>query len=185
MPREPAPLAVRSGTARLRFAKRTCAKRAACRSGCSPRDTCQTTSKLENRRQRRGRRAVPVLFILGYTNAGKSTLLRARAPAHTEVHVTDQMFATLDPTSRRLRFQREREVIITDTVRFIRDLPPDLVTAFRATLEELADASLLLHLVDAAAPDCERCIEAVRRVLQGHRNAGAGTPRLQPDRPSG
>ena len=72
------------------------------------------------------------------------------------------MFATLDPTSRRLRFPREREVIVTDTVGFIRDLPRDLVAAFRATLEELRDADLLLHVVDAAAPDYERRIAAVR-----------------------
>ncbi len=118
----------------------------------------------ENRRQRRGRRAVPVLSIVGYTNAGKSTLLRALTK--TEVYVADKMFATLDPVSRRLRFPREREVIITDTVGFIRDLPSDLVTAFRATLEELDDASLLLHVVDASRPDCDRRIEAVHGVLQ-------------------
>ncbi len=127
------------------------------------RELKKLAAQRENRRQRRGRRAVPVLSIVGYTNAGKSTLLRALT--RTEVHVADQMFATLDPTSRRLRFPREREVIVTDTVGFIRDLPADLVTAFRATLEELADASLLLHVVDAATPDCERRIEAVRRVL--------------------
>ena len=117
----------------------------------------------ENRRQRRRRRDVPVLSIVGYTNAGKSTLLRALTK--TDVHVADKMFATLDPVSRRLRFPREREVIITDTVGFIRDLPPTLVTAFRATLEELADASLLLHVVNASAPDCDRHIDAVRGVL--------------------
>ena len=128
------------------------------------RELKKLAAQRENRRQRRGRRAVPVLSIVGYTNAGKSTLLRALT--RTRVHVADQMFATLDPTSRRLRFPREREVIITDTVGFIRDLPPDLVTAFRATLEELADASLLLHVVDAATADCERRIEAVRRVLR-------------------
>ena len=127
----------------------------------------------QNRRRRRGRRDVPVLSIVGYTNAGKSTLLRALT--RTEVHVADQMFATLDPTSRRLRFPREREVIITDTVGFIRDLPADLVAAFRATLEELADASLLLHVVDAATADCERRIEAVRRVL---RDIGIEAPEL-------
>ena len=129
------------------------------------RELKKLASQRENRRQRRGRRAVPVLSIVGYTNAGKSTLLRSLT--RTEVHVADQMFATLDPTSRRLRFPREREVIVTDTVGFIRDLPSDLVTAFRATLEELADASLLLHVVDAATPDCDRRIEAVRRVLEG------------------
>ncbi len=127
------------------------------------RELKKLAAQRENRRQRRGRRAVPVLSIVGYTNAGKSTLLRSLT--RTEVHVADQMFATLDPTSRRLRFPREREVIVTDTVGFIRDLPSDLVTAFRATLEELADASLLLHVVDAATADCERRIEAVRRVL--------------------
>jgi GTP-binding protein HflX len=117
----------------------------------------------ESRRKRRGRREVPVLSIVGYTNAGKSTLLRALTD--TEVHVADTMFATLDPTSRRLRFPRERELIVTDTVGFIRDLPPDLVAAFRATLEEISDASLLLHVVDASAPDYERRIAAVREVL--------------------
>ena len=127
----------------------------------------------ENRRQRRGHRGVPVLSIVGYTNAGKSTLLRALTK--TDVHVADQMFATLDPVSRRLRFPRDREVIITDTVGFIRDLPADLVTAFRATLEELADASLLIHVVDASAPDCDRRIEAVRGVL---REIGMQAPEL-------
>ena len=107
---------------------------------------------------------MPILSIVGYTNAGKSTLLRSLTD--TDVHVADAMFATLDPTSRRLRFPREREVIITDTVGFIRDLPEDLVAAFRATLEELEDADLLLHVVDAAAPDFERRIEAVREVLE-------------------
>jgi GTP-binding protein HflX len=119
----------------------------------------------EGRRSRRNRRGVPVLSIVGYTNAGKSTLLRALT--RSDVHIEDRMFATLDPTSRRLRFPREREVIVTDTVGFIRDLPPDLKEAFRATLEELRDADVFLHVVDAAAPDCERRIEAVRGVLDG------------------
>ena len=117
----------------------------------------------EGRRRRRARRGVPVLSIVGYTNAGKSTLLRALTQA--DVPIADQMFATLDPTSRRLRFPREREVIITDTVGFIRDLPPELARAFRATLEELSDADLFLHVVDAAAPEMEDRIETVRRVL--------------------
>ncbi len=106
---------------------------------------------------------MPVLSIVGYTNAGKSTLLRTLT--QSDVHVEDKMFATLDPVSRRLRFPREREVIITDTVGFIRDLPPDLVAAFHATLEELRDANLLLHVVDAASPDIDRRIQAVRQVL--------------------
>ncbi len=101
-----------------------------------------------------------MLSIVGYTNAGKSTLLRALT--HADVHVEDKLFATLDPTSRRLRFPREREVIVTDTVGFIRDLPEDLKEAFRATLEELRDADLFLHVVDACgaglrAPRSRRC----------------------------
>jgi GTP-binding protein HflX len=127
------------------------------------RDLKRLTKQRAGRRRKRGRRGVPVLSIVGYTNAGKSTLLRALT--QTDVFVEDKMFATLDPVSRRLRFPREREVIITDTVGFIRDLPQDLVAAFHATLEELQDASLLIHVVDASASDLERKIEAVRGVL--------------------
>jgi GTP-binding protein HflX len=116
----------------------------------------------EGRRARRTRRGLPILSIVGYTNAGKSTLLGALT--RTPALVQDKMFATLDPASRRLRFPREREVIVTDTVGFIRDLPPELVTAFRATLEELREADLFLHVVDASG-DFERRIAAVRRVL--------------------
>jgi len=138
------------------------------------RELAHLRSQRESRRKRRGRRDVPVLSIVGYTNAGKSTLLRALTK--TDVHVEDVMFATLDPTSRRLRFPQDREVIVTDTVGFIRDLPEDLVAAFRATLEELEDADLLLHVVDAGTPDFERRIEAVREVL---REIGLGeTPEL-------
>jgi GTPase len=115
------------------------------------------------RRRRRREEGVPVLSIIGYTNAGKSTLLNAMTGS--EVAAADQLFMTLDPTSRRLRFPREGEVVVTDTVGFLADLPPDLVAAFRATLEELADADLLLHVVDAADPRLEAKLEAVERLL--------------------
>lgn len=115
------------------------------------------------RRQQRRRRGVPVLSIVGYTNAGKSTLLNALT--QSEIEVEDRLFMTLDPTSRRLRFPREGEVVITDTVGFISELPPDLVEAFRATLEELEDASLLLHVADASDPHLENKIEAVNDLL--------------------
>jgi GTP-binding protein HflX len=113
--------------------------------------------------RRRNRRDMPVISIVGYTNAGKSTLLNALT--RSAVLSEDKLFATLDPTSRRLKFPRDREVIITDTVGFIRDLPPDLVTAFKATLEELEDADLLLHVVDASDPDRSLHIQAVNRIL--------------------
>lgn len=129
------------------------------------RDLDKLAKQRSLRRGRRDRRGVPVLSIVGYTNAGKSTLIRSLTK--TDVLVEDKMFATLDPVSRRLRFPQEREVIITDTVGFIRDLPPELVEAFRATLEELNDASLLLHVVDASAEDFERKIESVRTVIRG------------------
>jgi GTP-binding protein HflX len=138
------------------------------------RETKKLAHQREQRRRKRSRRGVPVLSIVGYTNAGKSTLLRSLT--HADPVIEDKMFATLDPMSRRLRFPREREVIITDTVGFIRDLPPELVAAFHATLEELNDAVLLLHVVDAAAPDIERRIEAVHDVLE---SIGlGGTPEL-------
>ncbi len=115
------------------------------------------------RRQRRVRQGLPVLSIIGYTNAGKSTLLNALT--ESEIDTANQLFVTLDPTSRRLRFPKQGNVIITDTVGFIRDLPPDLVTAFKATLEELAEADLLFQVVDASDPNLDRKMEAVGRVL--------------------
>jgi GTP-binding protein HflX len=120
----------------------------------------------EARRQRKARRVekrVPIVSIIGYTNAGKSTLLNALTQSDT--FVENKLFATLDTASRRLRFPREREVIITDTVGFIRDLPKDLMAAFRATLEELEDADLLLHVVDASNPRFEQQIASVEKIL--------------------
>jgi len=115
------------------------------------------------RRKRRNERGLPVISIVGYTNAGKSTLLNALTDS--KVLAEDVLFATLDPTSRRLRFPRDREVIITDTVGFIRDLPEDLIAAFRATLEELDDADLLLHVADAADPSLDAHVAAVEKIL--------------------
>jgi GTPase len=115
------------------------------------------------RRHRRSEREVPIVAICGYTNAGKSTLLNALT--HGNAVAADQLFATLDPISRRLRFPHEREVVITDTVGFIRDLPAELSRAFRATLEEMADADLLVHVVDASDPDRDQHIRAVDGIL--------------------
>ncbi len=116
------------------------------------------------RRQKRVTAGVPIVSIVGYTNAGKSTLLNALT--QSEVFTEDLLFATLDTATRRLRFPREREVIITDTVGFIRQLPKSLMGAFKATLEELEDAHLLLHVVDIANPRCEEQIRAVERILR-------------------
>uniref|UniRef100_UPI00272E4892 GTPase HflX n=1 Tax=Geoalkalibacter sp. TaxID=3041440 RepID=UPI00272E4892 len=116
------------------------------------------------RRQRRIRAEVPIVSIVGYTNAGKSTLLNALT--QSAVFTEDLLFATLDTATRRLRFPEEREVIITDTVGFIRKLPKSLLGAFKATLEELEDADLLLHVVDISAERFEEHIAAVERILQ-------------------
>jgi GTPase len=118
----------------------------------------------EQRRKERLRHQVPIVSIVGYTNAGKSTLLNTLTASH--VVAEKRMFATLDPTSRRLRLPREREVIINDTVGFIRDLPPDLLEAFRATIEEIAGSALLIHLVDASNPRWHQQIASVDRTLR-------------------
>jgi GTP-binding protein HflX len=117
----------------------------------------------ERRRERRAKRGIPILSIIGYTNAGKSTLFNALTKSH--VTVEERLFATLDTAARRLRFPRDREVIITDTVGFIRDLPRDLMGAFRATLDELRDADLLIHVVDLSSPGFEEHILAAQGIL--------------------
>jgi GTPase len=127
-------------------------------------DQLKTLAKQrKQRRARRGRLEVPVVAIVGYTNAGKSTLLNTLTFA--DVLAEDKLFATLDTRSRRLRFPEEREVVITDTVGFIRDLPKDLFAAFRATFEEAADADLILHVVDASDPAKAKHIETTEKLL--------------------
>ncbi len=116
------------------------------------------------RRSNRRRKELPVLSLVGYTNAGKSTLLNTLT--NSEIVAEDKLFATLDPTSRQLRFPTEMEVIITDTVGFIRDLPSELLKAFMATLEELEEADLLLHVVDISNPAARDHIIIVEDLLR-------------------
>ncbi len=127
-------------------------------------DELQTVRK-QRRQQKsqRNKKGLPVISIIGYTNAGKSTLLNTLT--HSDVAAENRLFATLDPSSRRLRFPRDIEVIITDTVGFIQDLPQDLMVAFRATLEELESADLLIHVVDISNPRFEDQIKSVERIL--------------------
>jgi len=117
----------------------------------------------QERRKNRSQKNLPLISLVGYTNAGKSTLLNTLT--QSEVYVEKKMFATLDPTSRRLRLPYEQEVIINDTVGFIRDLPEALVAAFRATLEEISDSDLLVHVVDASNPRALHQIESVDKIL--------------------
>ncbi len=127
----------------------------------------EQTEAIRNRRAqyRRQRKlsGIPVVALVGYTNAGKSTLLNALCRA--DIYADDRLFATLDPTTRRLRLPDSRFALLTDTVGFIRKLPPTIVAAFRATLEELAEADLLLHVVDFAAPDAAGQCQTVETIL--------------------
>ena len=115
------------------------------------------------RRERRIRNAVPIISIAGYTNAGKSTLFNALTKSG--VKAENLLFATLDTATRRLRFPRDREAVITDTVGFIKDLPKDLLGAFKATLDEMQDADLILHIVDVSNPRFEQQMESVNGLL--------------------
>jgi len=114
-------------------------------------------------RQQRKRSGIPIVAFVGYTNAGKSTLLNTLS--HADVFVEDKLFATLDPTTRRLTLPDKSAVLATDTVGFIRKLPLTIVTAFRATLEELDEASLLLHVVDLASHNAPEQCQAVEDIL--------------------
>ncbi|MBK8148215.1 MAG: GTPase HflX [Acidobacteria bacterium] len=117
----------------------------------------------QERRKNRVQKNLPIISLVGYTNAGKSTLLNTLT--QSKVYTEKKMFATLDPTSRRLRLPYDQEVIINDTVGFIRDLPETLVAAFRATLEEISDSDLLVHVVDASNPNALAQIESVEKIL--------------------
>lgn len=114
-------------------------------------------------RQKRQDIPLPIIALVGYTNAGKSTLLNTMTGA--DVFVEDKLFATLDPTTRRLTLPSRQKVLFTDTVGFIRKLPHQLVAAFRATLEEVVEADLLLHVIDASHPEYENQIKTVNEVL--------------------
>jgi len=118
----------------------------------------------QQRRSKRQRSDLPVISIVGYTNAGKSTLINTLT--QSSVLVEDKLFATLDTKSSRLRFPQDTEAIITDTVGFIRNLPEDLFTAFRATLDELHQADILLHVVDISSSQFENQIKAVDKILE-------------------
>jgi len=115
-------------------------------------------------RQKRRKSGLPVIALVGYTSAGKSTLINTLCEA--DVLTKDRLFATLDPTTRRLVLPDRTAVLVTDTVGFIRKLPPTIIDAFRATLEELAEASILLHVVDLASQDAPEQCQVVEGILR-------------------
>ncbi len=114
-------------------------------------------------RERRQMTRIPIVALVGYTNAGKSTLLNVLAKA--TVLAENKPFSTLDPTTRRLTLPNRSTVLVTDTVGFIRKLPPTIITAFRATLEELSEASLLIHVVDLSSPEAAQQSQTVESIL--------------------
>ena len=124
----------------------------------------QVKKQRKLQKSKREKRGLPVISIIGYTNAGKSTLLNTLTKS--KVLAENRLFATLDPSSRRMRLPKDAEVIITDTVGFIKDLPKELKVAFRATLEELESADLLLHVIDCSNPDYASQIKSVNQIIE-------------------
>lgn len=124
----------------------------------------QVRSQRAGQRRQRRLSGIPVVALVGYTNAGKSTLMNALTGA--EVWSSDQLFATLDPTTRRVELEDGQEILLTDTVGFIQKLPTDLIAAFRATLEEITEADLILHVVDISHPQMDEQAEAVEDELE-------------------
>jgi GTP-binding protein HflX len=124
----------------------------------------QVRQRRSQLRERRRKQSVPTVALVGYTNAGKTTLFNRLTNERAEA--SDALFVTLDPLVRQVRLPDRRELLLSDTVGFIDRLPHALVAAFRATLEEVAEADLMLHVIDAASPERERHVAAVRRVLE-------------------